>query len=72
MDAEKMYHNFKMALGLSGINIDLKTAELIHRVCHKVDAMGGDYDIKTHSEIEALVEANHPEKKAATKKAPRK
>jgi hypothetical protein len=49
----------KMALALEGIEVDLKTADLIREIIHAVGAAGGDYTIDNSCEIRQSIEEKY-------------
>lgn len=49
----------KMALALEGIEVDLKTADLIREIVDSVNAHGGQYDIDTSCNIRQRIEEKY-------------
>ena len=55
MTTKQKTQRTRIALGLSGLGINDTTAEIIWRTVEKLNEMGGNFDLKTASKIQALV-----------------
>ena len=59
LEYRKMPKYIKMALALEGIEVDLKTADLIREIVDSVNAHGGQYDLDTSCNIRQQIEAKY-------------
>jgi len=59
LEYRKMPKYIKMALALEGIEVDLKTADLIREIVDSVNAHGGQYDLDTSCNIHQKIEEKY-------------
>ena len=59
LEYRKMPKYIKMALALEGIEVDLKTADLIREIVDSVNAHGGQYDLDTSCNIRQKIEEKY-------------
>ncbi len=59
LEYRKMPKYIKMALALEGIEVDLKTADLIREIVDSVNAHGGQYDLDTSCNIRQQIEEKY-------------
>lgn len=59
LEYRKMPKYIKMALALEGIEVDLKTADLIREIVDSINAHGGQYDLDTSCNIRQQIEAKY-------------